>query len=461
MPVHRTVMPQHKGRKRQRSSGHHSNECPVSKTMSNLTTPEKSQDMATHLEIDSRDKKVDFTTISEGNKSQDDKIDYICKMAALIPCIQSDVKDIRGELHEHSKSIQWATEEIEELKKSKQKDDEDKQYLMSEVEKMKIKAAKQEEEIQKLSEQVVNLDAYSRRDNLIFYNIPEQSNEKCVDVINNIMSECFEREDIKFVRVHRLGGKTGRSRPIIARFHFYPDRDYIWRNRHLLRNTPTVVKEDLPEPMRKAQDKLFPVYKRAKFDGSKAKLVKSSIMIDGKLYDSTSLPDKYNPRNVCERDVEIDGKGYILFAGEGSPLSNFYNSSFELQGKRFVSNEQCIAYHQAIYAKQEAKANKIMQLTNPREIKRVSSEFKINKKDWLRHEGIEKMKEGLRAKFCQNSALRNILVSTAPKVLVECTRDPTWACGHTLFTKEAAEPDKWQGKNLLGDILAEIRQELR
>jgi len=67
---------------------------------------------------------------------------------------------------------------------------------------------------------------------------------------------------------------------------------------------------------------------------------------------------------------------------------------------------------------------------------------------------------GLKFTVSESSdALRAVLLATSDREIVEASRDMTWGCGLTI---EEAEKQKgnWPGRNLLGQALMEIRQEL-
>ena len=57
------------------------------------------------------------------------------------------------------------------------------------------------------------------RDNLMFYGLPEESNENCGSVIKTLIAEKLQLQqagNLTFDRVHRVGLPTrGKSRPIV------------------------------------------------------------------------------------------------------------------------------------------------------------------------------------------------------------------------------------------------------
>ena len=86
-----------------------------------------------------------------------------------------------------------------------------------------------------LKERQLAQDTYSRRKNLKFEGIPEESNEKNDQTITRIRN-LFRNElgiagasDMKFQRCHRMGYKPDRSKPrdVIVRFVLYPDREEV------------------------------------------------------------------------------------------------------------------------------------------------------------------------------------------------------------------------------------------
>ena len=71
-------------------------------------------------------------------------------------------------------------------------------------------------------------------------------------------------------------------------------------------------------------------------------------------------------------------------------------------------------------------------------------------------------KPGIQCKFEQNPGLANILLKcTENKAIVECTTDRVWGNGVTLAMDFCLDPRRWIIQGLLGEILEEIRSELK
>ena len=69
---------------------------------------------------------------------------------------------------------------------------------------------------------------------------------------------------------------------------------------------------------------------------------------------------------------------------------------------------------------------------------------------------------GNRHKFSQHPPLRQFLLSTNDRVLVEASPvDAIWGIGLAADSADAADPARWRGPNLLGFALMEVRDQLR
>ena len=69
---------------------------------------------------------------------------------------------------------------------------------------------------------------------------------------------------------------------------------------------------------------------------------------------------------------------------------------------------------------------------------------------------------GNKAKFSQNADIRDFLLSTGDAVLAEASPyDKIWGIGLDRETALKGSVEQWQGENLLGRALMEVRDWLR
>ena len=106
-----------------------------------------------------------------------------------------------------------------------------------------------------LLNKATDLEDRSRRNNVIFYNIPEHTTENndkedCEKVVVKLLKDKqFFRADyhIYIDRAHRLGhfdANRPRPRPIIVRFSFFKDKQSVISNGRLLKNSNENISED-------------------------------------------------------------------------------------------------------------------------------------------------------------------------------------------------------------------------
>ena len=91
--------------------------------------------------------------------------------------------------------------------------------------------------------------------------------------------EVYDARNIEFQRVHHIRAKKqGTSRPIIACFLHFPDREKVFRRALELKNDIDVkVYADHPKEIQQMRRKLWPRLKRAREDGKRAFFDKSLI----------------------------------------------------------------------------------------------------------------------------------------------------------------------------------------
>ena len=103
-----------------------------------------------------------------------------------------------------------------------------------------------------------------------------------------------------------------------------------------------------------------------------------------------------------------------------------------------------------------------MQTSDPKEMKALGKKVKnFDQVIW------DKVKysivlNGNYYKFSQNPEMRDFLISTGDKILVEASPlDRIWGIGLSAQDHNANKPEAWKGENLLGFALMEVRDELK
>lgn len=237
----------------------------------------------------------------------------------------------------------------------------------------------------------------------------------------------------------------------------------VWKAKSNLANSGIIVREDYPNEMEQARRILRPIHNHALFLGMESRLVKDTLTIEGRHYtikNIDTLPECLQPHNICQRTVSMEDGEYLLFFGKNNPLSNWYPANFMISGSTYTSSEQYFMYRKALFGKDIKRATQILETDDPQQVKKIGKAVKVDRVEW-EIAGTAAMEEALKVKFEQNEHLKEFLLKTGHKVLVECSRDPFWGCGLHLHSKDAASRAKWKGENTLGVLLSQIRTSFR
>ncbi len=104
----------------------------------------------------------------------------------------------------------------------------------------------------------------------------------------------------------------------------------------------------------------------------------------------------------------------------------------------------------------------IMESQNPKVIKSLGRTVRgFNQKTWDENKR-NIVFNGNWLKFSQNKNLKDYLLSTGDKVIVEASPyDCVYGIGISEQNKNATRPELWKGENLLGFVLMDVRTMLR
>ena len=116
----------------------------------------------------------------------------------------------------------------------------------------------------------IDLEARSRRNNLIFRGFVENVGENCLNLLQDFLRNRLGiyTENIYIARVHRLCKRNPRRhhqmRPVIANFRDFSDIELIMANERQLKSTPFSIDYHYPLEIQEARSRLWPRYKELK-----------------------------------------------------------------------------------------------------------------------------------------------------------------------------------------------------
>ena len=137
---------------------------------------------------------------------------------------------------------------------------------------------------------IIDLEARSRRNNLLFFNIPEPEQESdtgCQQALCDFLATQLKLNEeqlsrVVFQRVHRLGrprrgvapnGQAWKPRPVIAGFRDFKCKQDILFSSSCLKGSSFAMREDFPAEIRTARGKLWDDFKNAKSQNLRARIV--------------------------------------------------------------------------------------------------------------------------------------------------------------------------------------------
>lgn len=143
-------------------------------------------------------------------------------------------------------------------------------------------------------------------------------------------------------------------------------------------------------------------------------------------------------------------------------LSNWYRCDFSAEGIRYFSMEQYMMYQKAVLFRDIEMAEQILATDNVGKIKALGRS--VRNYEEIVWNGMRQITvyRGLCQKFEQNAALKNKLLATQDSILAECAvQDKIWGIGLSMKDERRFDMKEWQGQNLLGFSLMQVRAVLQ
>ena len=163
---------------------------------------------------------------------------------------------------------------------------------------------------------------------------------------------------------------------------------------------------------------------------------------------------------------------YLFFWGhqparDGAITANCFSQwwaghPFEADGIRYATSEHYMMAAKARLFGDHEVAQKILAAASPGEAKDLGRQVRdFDQPTWEQHR-LDIVVAGNQFKFSQHPELARFLKNTGDRILVEASPvDPIWGIGLAQDHPHAAQPENWQGLNLLGFALMEVRDRIR
>ena len=230
-----------------------------------------------------RRKKRDSSTDTADLGEEVSVLDSINKKLDLLFVLHQEIRDLKESLEFTQQQLQEVQQDNAELRSALTS-------VSSEVEQLR-------KNNRELKETILDVQARSMRDNLIFSGIPEKAQEDPEAQVRSFLVDALKMSaetanNIGFHRVHRLGQRRGtRPRPIIVKFEKYKEKVVVKGRGRELKGTHYGMNDQFPREINERRKVLYPVLKSSREKGKRTSLVVDKLYVDGQLYrDASTTP---------------------------------------------------------------------------------------------------------------------------------------------------------------------------
>lgn len=152
---------------------------------------------------------------------------------------------------------------------------------------------------------------------------------------------------------------------------------------------------------------------------------------------------------------------FTFFWRTQSPFSQWHPARFIVDGIEFNCAEQYMMYMKAKLFNDEEIAQKILDTELPSQQKALGRKVKHFDQEKWESNCKKFVYDGNYAKFTQNEELKKVLINTNGTTLVEASpTDCIWGVGLSEDDPRIQDRSTWRGKNWLGEVLTQLREDL-
>lgn len=143
-------------------------------------------------------------------------------------------------------------------------------------------------------------------------------------------------------------------------------------------------------------------------------------------------------------------------------FSQWWLSEFTVAGEVYKTAEHWMMAEKARLFENDDIRLEILKTSHPNEVKKLGRKVTgFDPAKWEAHK-YEIVKQGNYHKFSQHPDLKEFLINTGDRIIVEASPlDLVWGIGLSQDDQESQNPHLWKGDNLLGFAIREVRDMFR
>ena len=156
-------------------------------------------------------------------------------------------------------------------------------------------------------------------------------------------------------------------------------------------------------------------------------------------------------------NLNYEYQDFVFFWSNDSPFSQWHKASFTLNNTKYSSAEQFMMAKKAELFGDKEKVNEILTTNDVRKQKELGRQIKNFDESIWNDNKIKIVYIGNNLKFNQNEYLKQELLKTEGKYIVEASPvDTIWGIGISPDNPERFNKSEWKGQNLVGKILTQL-----
>ncbi len=196
-----------------------------------------------------------------------------------------------------------------------------------------------------LSYKSIDLEARSRRQNLIFRNIVYRRGDNCFDLVREFLDSMLnvDGNNMYLERAHLFGPVNKRNpsrRDIIVSFRDCHDTTTIMNGVGNLRDTPYFIDRDYPKEIVDARKRIWPKYKAARAESIQTRATvriqfPAKLVVDGRV-----IHDEFPYWSETMRGTRDRGFGHIHCVNSQRDHSEFANNAQSDQARRPTTQQR-------------------------------------------------------------------------------------------------------------------------
>ena len=159
-----------------------------------------------------------------------------------------------------------------------------------------------------------------------------------------------------------------------------------------------------------------------------------------------------------------ENENVLVYYSPKCPLSGWSTEyPFKIDNTEYICTDQFILEEKCYQFGDTRTAKLIREETNPKNMRRIAENIRgYNHAEWM-NMAEEVTAKALWYKFTDPTAsgAREYLLSTGNKKIGEATRNSQWGTGLHISDPNVLDPNSWPGRNAVGELLMQIREDAR